>query len=148
MKIGEALTLRSVQARKLSDLRQRITRNVLIQEGENPSEDPNTLLTEYERLSDDYASLVDRISKTNVKHRDDLLVPFQKREHLRRVKNSLEEAVNSASAPLNRYMRSELRYIASIDVPTVQAKIDEHSETIRQLDASIQEANWRIDLED
>lgn len=43
MKLAEALLLRSDQQKQLASLKQRIEANVLIQEGDEPSEDPNVL---------------------------------------------------------------------------------------------------------
>ncbi len=44
MKLAEALLLRSDQQKKLASLKQRINANVLVQEGDEPSEDPNELI--------------------------------------------------------------------------------------------------------
>ncbi len=46
MKLAEALLLRSDLQTKLASLQQRINNNVLIQEGDELSEDPNTLIGE------------------------------------------------------------------------------------------------------
>ncbi len=43
MKLAEALLLRSDQ-QKIISLKQRINANVLVQDGDQPSEDPNELL--------------------------------------------------------------------------------------------------------
>ncbi|KCW30188.1 DIP1984 family protein, partial [Acinetobacter baumannii] len=44
MKLAEALLLRSDQQKKIISLKQRINANVLVQDGDQPSEDPNELL--------------------------------------------------------------------------------------------------------
>lgn len=44
MKLAEALLLRSDQQKKLASLKQRINANVLVQDGDEPSEDPNELI--------------------------------------------------------------------------------------------------------
>ena len=44
MKLAEALLLRSDLQTKLASLQQRINNNVLIQEGDELSEDPNALM--------------------------------------------------------------------------------------------------------
>ncbi len=43
MKLAEALQLRADIQKKLASLRERIKQNTVVQEGENPSEDPNEL---------------------------------------------------------------------------------------------------------
>ena len=52
MKLAEALLLRSDLQTKLASLQQRINNNVLIQEGDELSEDPNALMGEafFERV--------------------------------------------------------------------------------------------------
>lgn len=40
MKLAEALLLRSKQQNKIENLRERIRKNLKIQEGDNPAEDP------------------------------------------------------------------------------------------------------------
>ena len=47
MKLAEALLLRSDQQKKLASLKQRINANVLVQDGDEPSEDPNELINKY-----------------------------------------------------------------------------------------------------
>jgi len=47
MKLAEALILRSDLQTKLASLQQRINNNVLIQEGDQPSEDPEKLLKKH-----------------------------------------------------------------------------------------------------
>ena len=44
MKLAEALLLRSDMQKKVESLRERIAKNALVQEGEQPSEDPAALL--------------------------------------------------------------------------------------------------------
>ena len=46
MKLAEALQERADLNRKIQQLRNRLSLNVLTQEGERPSEDPNELLKE------------------------------------------------------------------------------------------------------
>ena len=146
MKVGEALSLRAIQAQKLADLRQRIQRNALVQEGDQPSENPNELLDAFEQLSDEHRDLVTKINLANVREQARLLDPLQKREHLRRTKNNLEAATGAAIPSNTRWMRTEIKMVAQIDVKKEQVRIDAITEEIRQLDAQIQEANWQIDL--
>jgi hypothetical protein len=156
MKLGEALSKRALQAQQLNDLRGRITANALVQEGTEAQEDPGSLIAEYTGLSQEHGALVRRINLTNTHERvsngngsGELLVDLlTRREHLRRVKNTLE-AVATAAVPgrdVYRYMRTELQYVAKIDVPSAHREIGDVTENIRALDARIQQANWEIDL--
>ena len=59
MKLAEALQRRTDLVRKLDDLKERIRNNALVQDGEQPVEDPKALLKEYD---DSVAELGDLIS--------------------------------------------------------------------------------------
>src|ERR1051325_6850366 len=66
MKIGEALTLRSQLQIRFQQLRERLKARVLVQEGEQPPEDPTELLNELERVADQLATLIAQINRTNL----------------------------------------------------------------------------------
>lgn len=147
MKLGEALTLRSVQATKLAELRERIGRNALVQEGEEEIEKVDDLLTTYRELSEEHRILVQRIHEANVA--SGLLADLMEREHLRRLRAGLETAIRTA-APSGmsafRYTRSEIKFHPTVDVVAKQKELDEVQESLRLLDASIQARNWQTDL--
>ena len=65
MKLAEALLLRSDQQKKLASLKQRINANVLVQDGDEPSEDPNELLKQVFALTQESQKLVFAIHQTN-----------------------------------------------------------------------------------
>ena len=67
MKLAEALQLRSDVQKRIQQLRQRIALSARIQEGEEPAEDPNALLTEAAELTDQLESLITAINRTNVR---------------------------------------------------------------------------------
>ena len=60
MKLAEALLLRSDLQTKLASLQQRINSNVLIQEGDQPSEDPNALIKEAFAVNSELHALIQR----------------------------------------------------------------------------------------
>ncbi|KCX73549.1 hypothetical protein J567_4320 [Acinetobacter baumannii 754286] len=57
MKLAEALLLRSDQQKKLASLKQRINTNVLVQEGDEPSEEPNDLIKQVFSLIQEFQKL-------------------------------------------------------------------------------------------
>ena len=65
MKLAEALLLRSDQQKKIISLKQRINANVLVQDGDQPSEDPNELLKQVFSLIQEFQKLSYAIHKTN-----------------------------------------------------------------------------------
>ena len=65
MKLAEALLLRSDQQKKLASLKQRINANVLVQDGDEASEDPNELIKQVFALIQESNQLICRIHLTN-----------------------------------------------------------------------------------
>ncbi|HHP4528666.1 TPA: DIP1984 family protein, partial [Acinetobacter baumannii] len=65
MKLAEALLLRSDQQKKIISLKQRINANVLVQDGDKPSEDPNELLKQVFSLIQEFQKLSYAIHETN-----------------------------------------------------------------------------------
>ena len=63
MKLAEALILQADCQKRMVQLQQRLIRRV--QEGEQPPENPNELVTELEAVSAELADLIKRINKTN-----------------------------------------------------------------------------------
>jgi hypothetical protein len=66
MKLGEALTLRSQLLTRIAQIRERLTASALVQEGEKPSEDPATLLSEFEAMAGELETLIAHINRTNL----------------------------------------------------------------------------------
>ena len=65
MKLAEALINRSDLQKRLDQLEERLNNNALVQEGEEPAEDPGALLAELETLSASLEDIVTRINLTN-----------------------------------------------------------------------------------
>lgn len=66
MKLAEALITRADFQKRLEQLRQRLTFSVLVQEGEEPPEDPQALLDEVVRLTQELETLIPRINRSNL----------------------------------------------------------------------------------
>lgn len=152
MKMGEALSLRARQAQQLDDLRGRIRANALVQEGEEPSENPDQLLQEFADLSREHSALLERIAQTNANSDvggRTLLSLLHERESLRRERNITEAAAVSGTPNARdsyRYMRSEIRTVSKVNVAALRRRAQEIDEVIRKIDVIIQDANWKIDL--
>lgn len=56
--------------------------------------------------------------------------------------------VSAAQPDPNRYSRSEIRFVATVDVRAVQADADAIAKALRELDTRIQATNWTADLMD
>lgn len=153
MKLGEALSLRARQAQQMNSLKGRIINSASYQEGSDPAEDPKVLIDEYLGISGEHKVLVSQIAHTNANTPVDddgksLLNLLQEREELIRERNLIQVSADAGASSHGgmRYMRTEIKYVTSLDVPALRTRVDEVSETIRVLDAKIQEINWSVDL--
>ena len=121
-----------------------------MQEGEEPIEPPAELLAEHARLADQLGELVLRINRTNLDvtlaDGRSLTAALARRDALRLLIAARTGVADAASARADRFTRSEVRYIAAIDVASVRAEIDGLSKEWRELDVRIQEANWAHEL--
>jgi hypothetical protein len=63
MKLAEALLLRADMQKKLASLRERIGQNAVVQEGEQPHEDPNKLLKEAVEVLGQFERLVAAVNR-------------------------------------------------------------------------------------
>jgi hypothetical protein len=46
-----------------------------------------------------------------------------------------------------RFTRTELKYVPTVDVAELCQEVDRLSKTYRELDASIQAANWTVEMD-
>ena len=65
MKLAEALILRKDLQTRLVRIQERLNANVLVQEGDRPSEDPAELIKRLHETCAELSSLICRINKTN-----------------------------------------------------------------------------------
>ncbi len=152
MKLAEALNLRADAQRKTSELNQRLQKNAQIQDGEKPAEEPKILLAEYEEVLGEYCGLVKRINKTNnsveFEPGKSLMEAIAERDALASKKNAWTNLKSAATLQQDRYSRTEIKFVSTIDVVEAQKTIDALTKEYRKLDSRIQQFNWKIDLLD
>lgn len=150
MKLAEALILRADVQKRLAQLRERLTRNAKVQEGDKPTEDPQTLLAEHRQLVGEYTVLMQRINRTNAatafNETSTLTDALAERDALVLERNTLNAVVEASATPDFRYGRAEIKYLATIDVSELQRQIDTLARQYRELDTAIQQMNWQVDL--
>ena len=150
MKLAEALLLRSDLQTKLASLQQRINNSVLIQEGDQPSEDPHTLIKEAQAVNAELYHLIQRIHATNAQaHTCDgrpLLAVLNERDALTSQHRIVQQAIDHTQRDNVRYSSSEIRWIKTISVAELQKQADEISQKLRQNNLEIQASNWQVDL--
>ena len=152
MKLGEALRLRSDNYKKIEELRVRAIANAQMQEGQEASDSPVELLADIERISAETLALVQRINRTNVatglKSGQPLVDALAERDYCLAMRSPLEGVAQAASALQQRYLRSEIKIVRTVDPKALRKKVDEFSRRHRLLDVAIQEVNWITDLLD
>ena len=150
MKLAEALLLRSDQQKKLVSLKQRINANVLIQDGDEPSEDPNELLKQVFALTKESQKLVFAIHQTNAlaKLNDgrSLLALLTQRDELVERHKVLTSAISNTNREPDRYSSREIKWRKVIPVSSLQKQADDISAKLRDLNVLIQATNWQVDL--
>ncbi len=150
MKLANALSQRSELQTRIRQLETRLNNNALVQEGEQPAEDPMELLKEleadYTRLED----LVARINRTNNSTKtengatlSDLLA---RRDCLKGRLSALRNFLDNASATVRRHSVSEIRIKSTVNVRQLQKQVDGLSKQLRELEETIQEKNWTTEL--
>lgn len=149
MKIAEALALRADHQKRVEQLKARLLRNAKVQEGEQPAEDPEALILEYEALASELVQLIRRINVTNssasVAGRS-MTQALAERDILKLRHSMYRDVAQAATITQSVTTRSEVRFKGTVTVSVVQKKADAIARELRELDARIQEANWLIDL--
>ncbi len=150
MKLAEALLLRADIQKKIASLRDRIVSNAVVQEGDKPHEKPAELMKEAVGALGDLEKLVTNINRTNlatklgdgrtlthaIAHRDTLTA-----QHALYI-----AAIAGCKKEPNRYGPREIKWIATLEVAKLQKQADDLAKKIRELNGTIQKANWSADL--
>lgn len=149
MKLAEALQERADLNRKISQLEERISNNVTVQEGEKTAEDPNALIEELDEAIQRLNFLIAAINLTNCKTIIDgktLTEWMADRDCLKRKAAAYQDIVRDASNLSGRALRTEIKVICAVNVREIQKKVDRISKELRMTDNKIQSANWSVEL--
>lgn len=149
MKLAEALSLRRDLQTRIEQLKTRLLNNAKVQEGEKPTEDPQELLNELNGCLDQLETLIFRINATNMQTVDEGKTITQlnaERDVLKMRVDILRNLSNSASQLHDRYSRTEIKTVATVEVKPLRKQIDKLSEALRKLDLKIQTLNFTTEL--
>jgi hypothetical protein len=151
MKLAEALLLRGDIQKKLASLQARAQKYAFVQEGERPAEDPKAILREVEAVTGELRRLVYAINLTNLNHTiaagQSITEALATRDTLVLRHSILQSVIDASAQSPERYGVKEIRWVATVDVAALQGQVDELGKQIRELNAAIQEAGWRVELE-
>ena len=152
MKLAEALLLRSDLQKKLLSLQQRIHKNVLVQDGDTPSEDPEQLIDEAVLVNKQLFQLIQKIHQTNAQaHANNgkaSLDILNQRDQLTAEHRIIQQAIDNTQKDTDRYSVREIKWIKAVSVSKLQKQADEISQSLRLINLEIQASNWQIDLKE
>ena len=149
MKLAEALQERADLNRKIGQLTARLEANARVQDGEKPTEDPVSLLSELDACVARLEELTVRINKTNCQTVTDgvtLTELIAKKDCLNLKIRSYRDFAQEARNLTSRALRTEIKIFSTVDIPPLQKKIDDMSKELRLTDNRLQQANWTVDL--
>jgi hypothetical protein len=151
VKLAEGLLLRGDIQKKLSSLQARAQKYAVVQEGESPAEDPKEILREIDMVANELQRLVFAINKANLAHSigngATLTQALAERDALVLRHHILQTVADACVKPPERYGVKEIRWVTTLDVAALQKRVDDLAKQIRELNGAIQEAGWRVELE-
>ena len=149
MKLAEALNQRADLQKRIAQLRERLSNNVKVQEGDQPAEKPEELFKELEGSLKQLKDLIVSINRTNqvsVWEGKTLTELIAEKDILSMHIATLRATLDAANVRSDRYSRNEIKFVRTIDVNALQKRVDELSKELRELDSKLQQANWMTDL--
>ena len=149
MKLAEALSNRARLTEKVSQLRVRLNDCVKIQEGDTPAEQPEDVIAELDGTLDALRSLIYRINLTNTLAEVDgqtITSLLARRDVLAMKAKTLGEALKVLTEREDRYNRSEIRFVRTVDVKDFRHIYDSSAAELRELDLKIQAVGWTTEL--
>lgn len=149
MKLAEALSNRARLTEKVSQLRVRLNDCVKIQEGDTPAEQPEDVIAELDGTLDELRSLIYRINLTNTLAEVDgqtITSLLARRDVLAMKAKTLGEALKVLTEREDRYNRSEIRFVRTVDVKDFCHIYDRSAAELRELDLKIQAVGWTTEL--
>ena len=150
MKLAQALQERADLNRKIQQLTSRLSSNALVQEGEQPAEDPYELLSQLDEAVQRLETLIGAINLCNCRTTADgksLTEWIAQRDCLTMKLNAYRNLISEASQTAYRASRSEIRILSAVDVRAMQKKADELARQLRLTDGKIQEINWTTEID-
>ena len=150
MKLAEALNQRADLQKRIAQLRERLSNNVKVQEGDEPAENPEDLFKELDGSLKELESLIVRINRTNqetVWEGKTLTAMIAEKDILSLRLSVLRSVLDAANVRSDRYSRNEIKFVRTVDVNAIQKQVDDLSRDLRELDSKLQQANWMTDLD-
>jgi len=152
MKLAEALLERKSIKEQIQSLKEWALKDARVQEGDDPSELPEKIIADLELHVSRLEELIIAINKTNnittLPNGKSLMEAIAQRDMLK-MRHQMAKDLANAAAPERdswRHTRSEVKFKPTIDIAEWRRKADSIAREYRELDATIQAANWATDL--
>jgi len=149
MKLAEALQERADLKRNIASLRGRLERVMLVQEGEEPAEDPKELLQVLNESISRLEYLMAAINHTNdiTEARGMTLTKLiAKKDALMLKMAAYKDLVQEAGYNTSRARGTEIKVVMTMKASELQKEVDRMAKEVRTLDNLLQETNWTKDL--
>ena len=138
MKIAEALIKRGTLKSDTESIKERMQKNIKIQEGDAIQEDVNTLLKTYMQKCDELYELTVRINKTNqqIKNAEgetlsELIVRCNTYKDIVKAYKALyDESIIECG---NRFTRNEIKFICTVSAEKLQSEIQTLFENVKKI---------------
>lgn len=149
MKLAEALSRRAALMDKVRQLKVRLDDCIKIQEGDTPIETPEEVIAELDKTLDSLRRLIYCINITNTRTEVDgrnITSMLAERDTLKLRVTTLADSLKHLTEREDRYNRSEIRYVRTVDAGEFRKLYDKCASQLRQLDLKIQSIGWMTDL--
>ncbi len=149
MKLAEALQERADLNIRIQQLRSRLENNAIVQEGEQPTENPADLQAELDSSLSRLAWLISRINLTNCRtsvNGQSLTEMIAQKDTLTLKLSIYRELVNTAGRCSFRARQTEIKMLPTVPVAELQKRVDRMAKELRLLDNLLQQTNWTTDL--
>ena len=149
IKLAEALSERKDLQTRLEQLEERLKANVKVQEGDKPAEKPDELLAELDRCLTRLEFLIFHINITNTQtivDGESLTALIAKKDILTQRISIMRSALERSLTTNERYSRSEIKFVTTIDTKKIRKEVDAYSQQLRLLELKIQATNYSTDL--
>lgn len=150
MKLAEALILRADCQKRFEQLKERAESSAMVQEGDQPAENPAELIAQLEAVAGELVDLIKRINRTNsvtaFEGGRTISEVLAERDVLAMRRKLYSGLAGAATVQQDRYMRTEVKYVNTLDVAENRKRADALAREHRELDARIQALNWSTEL--
>lgn len=132
-----------------TQLRELLRDCVKVQEGDQPLDRPEDVLSRLDATLQQLRTLIYRINLTNTRtlvEGESLTDLLARRDTMQIRTRALSDAMASLRDQPNRYSRSEIKFVRTVSIDDFRRLYDTSAKELRELDLKIQGAGWVTDL--